>query len=70
MERFELTDTTLGTLLGVTPRTVKSWRLDQRPLLGPAARLLWLLERYPSMLKELSQLDYLPLDIRTQGDHI
>ncbi len=70
MNRCELTDVTLAHALGVAPRTVKAWRLEQRPLLGPAARLLYVIRRYPGILKELSELVDLPVDNGSLGDHI
>ncbi len=70
MRQLDLTDATLATLLGVTPRAIRAYRNEERPIHGAVARLLYLIERYPSIRKELSELTNFAIDFPPRRGHI
>ncbi len=70
MRQLDLTDATLATLLGVTPRAIRAYRNEERPIHGAVARLLYLIERYPSIRQELSELTDFAIDFPPHRGHI
>ncbi|CCV64821.1 conserved hypothetical protein [Alteracholeplasma palmae J233] len=50
---LHLTQLQLAKVLGVSKKTIEKWEQGKNPLLGPAARLVYLIHQNPKIILEL-----------------
>ena len=65
-----MTQNLLASVLGVTKKTIEKWEQGVNPIKGCSARLLYLINKNPAIIKEFYSFEYIPgtpkqLDVST-----
>ncbi|MBR6515717.1 MAG: type II toxin-antitoxin system MqsA family antitoxin [Bacilli bacterium] len=69
-KKLNMTQNLLASVLGVTKKTIEKWEQGVNPIKGCSARLLYLINKNPSIIKEFYSFEYIPgtpkqLDVST-----
>lgn len=53
--KLKLTQKVFASILGVSKKTIEKWEQGRNPVVGPAARLLYLIDTNPEIIKIIYQ---------------
>ena len=59
-KKLNMTQNLLASVLGVTKKTIEKWEQGVNPIKGCSARLLYLINKNPAIIKEFYSFEYIP----------